>query len=261
MLIRKQGYPERSDLVICTVAKIQFNSIFVTLDEYERRQGIIHISEISPGRIRNIRDYVKEGKVIVCVVLRVSEERDLIELSLRRVAESQRRAKINEMKQEQKAMKIVEFIAKTQELDGRKMMEDIIKAVTPDYPTVHSYFEEVVMGGATLDLLKLPKKVADALDETLRQRIKPPEVIIKGRFVLHSYQPEGVEIIKQALEKAQAVGKESLSIVYQGAGKYDLSIKSEDYKSAEKVLEKIEAEVGTFMQKNKSECLFSRTDK
>ena len=125
MLIRKQDYPERSDLVICTVAKIQFNSIFVRLDEYEKKQGIIHISEISPGRIRNIRDYVKEGKVIACVVLRVNMERDLIELSLRRVTDGQRRNKINGMKQEQKAAKIIEFVAKSQEKDAKELLQQV----------------------------------------------------------------------------------------------------------------------------------------
>jgi translation initiation factor 2 subunit 1 len=261
MLIRKLGYPEKSDLVICTVAKIQFNSIFVTLDEYEKKQGIIHISEISPGRIRNIRDYVKEGKVIVCVVLRVSTERDLIELSLRRVAESARRNKINEMKQEQKAEKIIEFVAKNQKTDEKKMIEQIIQKITPDYDSVHSFFEDVVTGQTTLDTLGFPKKVTELLDETMRQRIKPPEVIIKGRFVIQSYQSNGVEIIKNALHKAKEIGKDDLTLTYQGAGKYDLSIKSEDYKAAEKLLEKVVNEVSLFIGKNKSTSEFTRTDK
>ena len=41
---------------MCTVTKIHYHSVFVRLDEYERRQGLIHISEISHSRIRNISD-------------------------------------------------------------------------------------------------------------------------------------------------------------------------------------------------------------
>ena len=93
MLYKKQGFPEESELVMCTVSNIQYHSVFADLDEYGR-QGMIHISEISPGRIRNIRDYVKEGKKIVCKVLRVNSERGHIDLSLRRVNEAQRKNKI-----------------------------------------------------------------------------------------------------------------------------------------------------------------------
>ena len=58
MLYQKKGLPEESELVICTVTKIQYHSVFVKLDEFNH-SGMIHISEISPGRIRNIGDYVK----------------------------------------------------------------------------------------------------------------------------------------------------------------------------------------------------------
>ena len=53
-----------------TVTKIEYHSVFVELDEYGKT-ALIHISEISPGRIRNIRDFVKvEDKKIVCKVLK-----------------------------------------------------------------------------------------------------------------------------------------------------------------------------------------------
>jgi translation initiation factor 2 subunit 1 len=261
MLIKKQSYPERSDLAICTVTKIQFNSIFVSLDEYDKKQGIIHISEISPGRIRNIRDYVKEGKVIVCVVLRVSTERDLIELSLRRVAESQRRQKISEMKQEQKAEKIIEFVARSQKMDEKALLTQVIDKISKDYDSLHVFFEDVIAGQNTLETLGLPKKLSDVLQETIEQRIKPAEVIIKGRFLLRSFQPDGIGIIKTALKKGIEHGGDKLNVLYMGAGKYDVTITAEDYKSAEKVLDKVVSDVSTYMDKHKSECTFSRTDK
>ncbi len=90
MLLKKQGYPEEGELVFCEVTKVQYNSVFVNIEDYNK-SGLIHISEISPGRIRNIRDYVKEGKMIVCKVLKTDEKKGHIDLSLRRVTEIQRR--------------------------------------------------------------------------------------------------------------------------------------------------------------------------
>lgn len=261
MLILKEGYPEKSELLVCTVTKIQFNSIFVSINDYVGKSGIIHISEISPGRIRNIRDYVKEGKVIVCVVLRVNRDRDLIELSLRRVQEGQRRNKINEMKQEQKAAKLIEFVANKEKEDAKQLTDKILDKIIDDYDTVHSYFEEIVINTATIEKLGLSEKISKTLEKTIRQRIKAPEVIIKGEFKIISFEQNGIEIIKKTLKKITEIGKEQLTLVYKGAGKYSISIISEDYKSAEKLLENIKSTAKEYIKKNNIECTFKRTDK
>ena len=79
MLLMKQGLPEDGELVLCKVTNVQHHSVFVRMEEYGK-SGMIHISEIAPGRIRNIRDYVKEGKIVVCKVLRINEERGHVDL-------------------------------------------------------------------------------------------------------------------------------------------------------------------------------------
>ena len=114
MFYKKKGLPGENEIVICTVKKILYHSIFVDLDEYEKQDGMIHISEIAPGRIRNIRDYVKEGKKLVCIVLRVNEKQRQVDLSLRRVSMSLRNKKNDEFKQEIKAEKLMESVAKQQ---------------------------------------------------------------------------------------------------------------------------------------------------
>ena len=61
MFYRRIDFPEEGELVICTVTKVQSHSVFVRLDEFDKG-GMIHISEVSPGRIRNIRDFVRKIK-------------------------------------------------------------------------------------------------------------------------------------------------------------------------------------------------------
>ena len=108
MLFKKQGFPEEGELVLCTVTSVQFHSVFVDIDEYGK-SGLIHISEVSPGRIRNIRDFVKECKKIVCKVLRINEEKGYIDLSLRRDNESEKIRKIDYNKKEQNSEKILKI--------------------------------------------------------------------------------------------------------------------------------------------------------
>ncbi|RMF05507.1 S1 RNA-binding domain-containing protein [Candidatus Woesearchaeota archaeon] len=240
MLRKKQGFPEEGEVVLCTVTKIQYNSVFVNLDEYDK-QGMIHISEIAPGRIRNIHDYVKEGKVVVCKVLRVNQERGHIDLSLRRVTETQRRLKVNELKQEQLAEKIVDFVAGKLKKDMKQLYNEIAKKIFDEqgYSSLYSAFEEVVNEDLSLASLGIDKKVASELEEVIRQRIKPPEVHINARMRVRSYEPDGVEHVKKVVSAAAKVDKEAVRINYLGGGSFGIDIKAPDYKTAEGIYSKI----------------------
>ena len=257
MFFRKYGFPEESELVVCTVTKILPHSVFVNIDEYDR-SGMIHISEVSPGSIRNIRDFVKEGKVVVCKVLQVNKEKGHIDLSLRRVTESQKRGKINEMKLEQKAEKIVELIAHKNKKDFKGFYSEIIQSIFKKYSSLNACFEEVANAKVSLESLGVQKEIAEQLAEIIKQRIKPLEIEIRGIFTISTYASNGVEIIREALLNAEKIGKGSASINYMGAGKYKMTIKSDNYKSAEKILKEIIDKMEKFFSRENTLFDFAR---
>src|SRR3989338_8555171 len=107
---------------------------------------MIHISEIAPGRIRNIRDFVMEGKSVICKVLRVNTERGHVDLSLRRVSESQKRNKINELKKEKLAEKLIEVVAENLSLDAKKLYATISEKVKEHFYLLFECFTEIAKG-------------------------------------------------------------------------------------------------------------------
>lgn len=254
MLYKKEGFPEDSEIVLCTVLEVQHNTIFVLLDEYSRK-GVIHISEISPGRIRNIRDFVVEGKKVICKVLRINQERGHIDLSLRRVTETQKREKNNIIKQEQKAEKILELVCKESKCDLKEIYNRIKLAAFQRYHTLFSCFEDIVAGNFSVSELKLDSKMSKALEELIRTRIKPPEVEIKGILKTESYEPDGVEVIKEAIRKGR---QDNITISYAGAGRFNMSIKAEDYKTAENMLKKSVDAIANYMKERRSKAEFAR---
>ncbi|MBD3303926.1 S1 RNA-binding domain-containing protein [Candidatus Woesearchaeota archaeon] len=258
MLLKKEGFPEEDELVLCTVTGVQYHSVFVKLDEYGRT-GLIHISEIAPGRIRNIRDYVVEGKKVVCKVLRIDKEKGHIDLSLRRVNEAQKRNKLNQVKQEQLAEKIIEIVAKENKQDKMKLYKTLSQKLLDKYPSMFAAFEDVVLGSLDFSNL-IDAKLAKQLTDAITHRIKPPEVEIGGELMLSSYEPAGVELIKETLKEVESV-KDGLVIKYKGTGVYSMWVKSEDYKSAEKVLKKAIEALEKFAKKNKISMEFKRIEK
>jgi len=259
MLLKKQGFPDEDDLVMCTITKVQFHSVFAKLDEYDK-SGMIHISEVSPGRIRNIRDFVKEGKKVVCKVLRINLERGHIDLSLRRVTETQKRNKVNEVKQEQKAEKILEFVAKDSKIDVKKLFDDVIVKISEKYNSLYEFFQEVSADGNTIKDASLDANISKKLEEAIKLRIKEVGVKIEGKLKLTSYASDGVEVIKVALKKAEEIGKENMSIKYLGAGSYNVVINAKNYKDAEKVLKEASEKAIDHVTKNEGNGEFVRQE-
>lgn len=68
-------------IIKCQVTGIEKYGIFVKVDD--NYSGLIHISEISPGFVRNIEDYVLVGNMIYAKVLEVDEDNLKIKLSIK----------------------------------------------------------------------------------------------------------------------------------------------------------------------------------
>ncbi|MBN1175168.1 S1 RNA-binding domain-containing protein [Candidatus Woesearchaeota archaeon] len=235
MLFIKEGIPQEEEIVFCTVTKIQYHSVFVSLDEYKNKSGMIHISEISPGRIRNIGDYVKEGKVIVCKVLRINKDRGHIDLSLRRVNESQRRAKVEERKQQAIAEAIIQSYAQNSKQDVKKVYNSLSKLILEEYDSIYGAFEDVVESGASLAEIGIDKDVATDLEALVKERIKPKEVVIEAHLSLESFNSNGVDIINDVVSKLASFD-DKLKLQFLGAGKYKVEVRSREYKVAEDIV-------------------------
>jgi translation initiation factor 2 subunit 1 len=234
MFYKKVGLPEEGDVVLCTITKIQYSSVFADIDDYGI-SGMIHISEIAAGRIRNIRDYVKEGKKVACKVLRIYADKGHVDLSLRRVNENQKRNKVNEIKFEQKAESIIEHVAKENKIDPQKLYDDVSKIIFKDYLFLHHAFEDVINDKLDLVSILPDKKIAAELNDLVNQRFKPKFIEINGSLTLTTYESNGIDMIKSALIEAEKLP--GVIIKYLGGGKYKLTVKAIDYKEAEPILE------------------------
>ncbi len=250
MLYRRQGFPEENEIVLCKVTKIFPNSVFVDLLEYNR-SGLIHISEIAPGRIRNLREYVTPDRQVVCKVLRIDLEKGHIDLSLRRVNSHERSEKLEEVKQEQKAEQLVKNISKKLKLIPESLYKELMNAVGKKYPSLYLCFRDMAAGNCQLESLGIKSDLAQEISAAVNEKFKPQKIMLKAEIRLQTYVPEGIEKIKNTLAE---VGKLSpaISLSYLGAGRYHLVVEEVDYKTAEKHLAKVKEIVDAFQDKSSS---------
>ena len=222
MVRKSQEWPDEGELIVGTVYKVLNYGAFAKLEEYQGKEAFIHISEVSSGWVKNIRDHVRENQKIVCRVLRVNPKKGHVDASLKRIREDQRTKKIQHWKIEQKAEKFLELSAKS----------DI-------FGDVYGAFETASDEGAeSLTEEGIPQDWADAITEVAKKNITPPEVHISGYVDIETFVPDGVDVIISALKAAEENDDEEEEIKVQcvGAPRYRITVKSTDYILAEKTL-------------------------
>mgnify|MGYP001568708789 CR=1 FL=1 len=212
---------EEGDLVLCTVDRIVGTVVFVKI-ENEERNGSLILSEVAPGRIRNLRDYVVPKKKIVCKVLRISSE--TIDLSLRRVTQKEKKEVIEEYNQERGYENILKSILG----DSSKQLIDKIK----EKESLYNFFEQIKQDPAPLKKLIGEDNSKKILQIIKKQKTK--KSVIKKEFNLTSTKSNGLELIKEIL-----IDIKDAEINYITAGKFSIKTQSEELKKEERKLKMI----------------------
>jgi len=251
-----QEMPEQGEIILATVTKVMDHGAYVTLDEYDDIQGFLHISEIAPGWIRSVSRFVKDGEKKVLLVKKVKA--DDIDLSLKQVSKDQKKQKLKEVKKYEKGKTLLENLQEKINLTDEEI-EKLEDKMYTQFDSVYDGFMEIARNGiSTITDLKLTKKITTAIEE-ICSKIKLPSVEIRGIMEITNNKPNGVEIIKKTL--LDIIKKDStMDITYLGAPKYRISIISENFKDAEKLLKPIIEEIEIEIEKKKGLFKFTRED-
>lgn len=243
----ERDWPIEGELVVCSVTEVKDFAAFVTLDEYDKREGLIPIAEVARGWIKYIRDYIREGQKVVCKVLNVDSSRGHIDLSLKDVNEHQRREKIQDWKNEQKAEKWIGFASEASGIPTH----DFAEAMYVEYTTLYSAFEDLALEPEkTIAKFALPENGKTALLKMAEENVKVQKVTVSAVLELMSNKPDGVNIIRRALRSASPkVDGAEIEILYLGAPNYRIKVTATDYKKAERALVKAaEAAIGVMQR-------------
>lgn len=234
MVRKNQEWPEEGELIVGTVYKVLNYGAFAKLEEYSGKEAFIHISEVSSGWVKNIRDHVRENQKIVARVLRVNPKKGHVDASLKRIREDQRTKKIQQWKIEQKAEKFLELSAKTLDKDLDTAYEEVGYNIMDIYGDIYGAFETAADEDETQLIEEgIPEDWAKAITEIAKNNITPPEVHITGYVDIETYEPNGVDIVREALQAAES---EDITVQCVGAPRYRITVKSTDYILAEKAL-------------------------
>jgi len=199
------------------------------------------MSEIAPGRIRNIRDYVVPNKKIVCKVIRIDQSNN-VHLSLRRVSKKDKEEVLERFEKEKDSLNIIRAVLKekatevAERIKKESSLVDFLQSCKDSPENLKKYFA---------------KEDAEKICKILQER-KDRQVEIKKEFSLTSDAPDGIVKIKNILGKRP-------EIAYLAAGRFSIKIKASDYKKANAEMQNITQEIEKTAKKEK--LMFSVKEK
>jgi translation initiation factor 2 subunit 1 len=247
----RNAFPKEGDFVVARVSDIQNQYVYVDILDYEglpyekHARGMVHISEISSRWVKNIRNHLQEGQKVVLRVVRVNPQKGHVDLSLRRTNSAQRKNKMKEWKYAVKLENLLQFLA--DEFDDLTLDEAYEKIGFPVLEYFNDNYQETVeslkeKGREILNnLTDVSDDVKDSLLKIVDENVEISIVNITGKIKLRFTQENGVELIKEALHRAQNVidkpkDTRRLEISYIAAPFYRLEVISKDYLEAENIL-------------------------
>jgi translation initiation factor 2 subunit 1 len=241
----KKRDPDIGDLVVCTVKDVRDFGVVCSLDEYVGKEGFIHITEVSSGWIKYIRDYVREGKRIVCKVLDANPSRGRFDLSLRRVNDHQKREKLKEWKNEQRAEKIIANLLTP--FSGKLDKVTVTEELEEKFGSLAYALEVAAVEPDQFSSDLKNKEWAGAIVAYAKENLKPPVAEVRGIIRLKDNSGDGIEIIKKAL---QAGERDGIEITYLGAPQYRIVSRAEDAKIAEENMKKSGEDIISYLEKH-----------
>jgi len=221
--------PKKGEIVVCKITKVNPYSAFVFLEEYEK-EGMLHISEITGGWVRDIRKHLKEGQIVVARVLTVTEGK--INVSIKRVDQNQKRNKLMLYKKEKRAERMLDVAGK--KLKQTKDLNEIKNRIKSEIGSIYNCFELSIKNEKQLEKC-LSKKWIEAIKEIAIKNIQEKEFEFKAKIELKSYEPNGINLIKDTLNFGEESG---LDIIYISAPEYLIKFRTNQPKKGEQEFNK-----------------------
>ena len=251
--------PEDGDYIIGRVIEVKDFGATLDLLEHPDQKAFVHISEVASGWVKYIRDFIREGQMVVAKVTKVKKGSKIIDASVRQVSGHRKKEKIREWKNEQRASKLLELVAKNTKLNYDDLRKEIRDDLVNNYESLYRAFEESVINSEEFKKAWKGKWVSEFIKVGI-ENVTPPFVTIGGMLSLTSDKEDGVEGIKASLMGPQAIHDDSkLTITSDGAPNYRILVKAPNYKQAEEELKSAVDMVLNILKKEGGIGSFERT--
>ena len=229
--------PKVGEFVIAQIAKVMPFGAYCRLPEYNNLEVFLPLKEVSSGWIKNIREFIREGQTVVCLVIYHDREKNTIDVSIKKVPQSKAKEKIKQYNLEKRFVALFQQLLKSNKIEGQEAVQ-VNNQLVSEFGTYTNFAENVLSNTPEFVNSKIPKKIKDAFAASL-------EAMRKNRKYVVSYIAKvsttntvaGATELRSIMQKVSKIGVE---VKYISAPMYRIISEGVDYNEAESKVKKAE---------------------
>jgi len=219
-------FPKEGDdsLVLARIDKFDDKSgAYVSLLEYDGREGMINLGEISKKRIRSMLKMLRIGSIECLSVMNVDEEKGYINLSKKRVDPDDVAPKQEQFAKAKAVHGIMQHVSQSHGLEVEDLCEKVSWPLHTKHGCAFAAFKQHVEGERNVwedvdfskpgkDLTHLAEKIKEDIEIYMKRRLVVSTVRLMSKCEVSCSAYEGIDAIKAALLEGVKASSEGLEV-------------------------------------------------
>jgi len=217
-------FPEVETTVVVQVLKIDDKiGAYVSLLEYDGKEGMINLGELSKKRIRSMAKILRIGSIEVCMVMSVDEEKGYINLSKKRVEPEDAPPKTEQFAKAKAVHGIMQHVSSTHGIPVEELCNKVSWPLHEKYPSAFEAFKKHIEGEITIwddidfsqpgqDVSHLAKEIKEDIETHMRRRLITSTLRLMAKCEVSCHEYEGIDAIKESLKAGYKATKDECEV-------------------------------------------------
>jgi len=216
-------FPNLEEIVVVQVKRIVDMGAYVSLLEYNGREGMMLLSELSKRRIRSVSKLLKVGRTEICMIIRSDEDKGYVDLSKKRVDLEDATAKEESFARAKAVHGIMRHVSSTNNIEVEELCNKVAWPLYKRYKDAYEAFrmhineeisiwDEVDFSQPGQDLTGMAEKLKEDIETNLRRRMIQQQLRLRAKIECSCLEYAGIDAVKEALTKGLQVQKEEVEL-------------------------------------------------
>jgi len=203
-------FPELEEVVVVQVKRIVDMGAYASLLEYNGREGMMLLSELSKRRIRSVSKLLRVGRNELCLVHRLDVEKGYIDLSKRRVTPEDAIAKEEQFAKAKTVHGIMRHVALTNDIPVEELCNKVAWPLYKNHGNAYDAFrkhineevnlwDEIDFSQPGMDLTHLAEQIKENIEADLRRKLMQHMLRMRAKIEVSCSEYEGIDAIREAL--------------------------------------------------------------
>eukprot|EP00933_Yihiella_yeosuensis_P043322 TRINITY_DN38060_c0_g1_i1.p1 TRINITY_DN38060_c0_g1~~TRINITY_DN38060_c0_g1_i1.p1 ORF type:complete len:330 (-),score=90.87 TRINITY_DN38060_c0_g1_i1:145-1134(-) len=219
----EKEFPELDEIVVVQVRRIVDMGAYVQLLEYDNKEGMMLLSELSKRRIRSVAKLLRVGRTEICLCLRVDQDKGYIDLSKRRVEPEDANAKEEQFARAKAVHGIMRHVAQSHDVPVNELSNKVSWPLDKKFTDAFEAFKKHASGEIDMwegldfsqpgqDISHLADKLKEDIEINLKRRLVQQTIRLRAKVEVSCAEYDGIEAVKEALTKGLEASKEDCEI-------------------------------------------------